>query len=269
MPFKSALGNMPVIDDSNYQQFVTEPPGQSRGLIPRNYELIPYGSMPFAPAAEMDEIPRSEWKDRIEEAEKNKTRIVDLCDAVGSPVKNQASTNYCWINAVIRAMEIVRVIQNEPLIPLSSASIGCKIKNFKNQGGWGLEGVQYAVKHGAVPMSMWPNAAIDRKYDTPAANAERTKFKIIEWEDLPNTFEAVMTRVLRNIPCPVGYNWWGHEVCAVAGVVISADKYGIIIDNSWGNWGDRGRGVLNESKGRPDDAQSPRVGTPHSLATAL
>lgn len=166
----------------------------------------------------------------------------------------------CWINAPVHALEIVRAIQGQQRVRLSPASVGAKIKGFRNVGGWGTEGLRYLVQHGAVPSEFWPDNAIDRKYDTEANNQHRAKYKVTEWWELrPRRFEELATCLLCGYPVAVGYNWWRHEVTAVA-LTMQGNEFGIVIDNSWGpSWGSNGRGVLMGSKANPDDAVAPRV----------
>lgn len=234
-----------------------------RGRRPRDYEKQPLGFMSCAPAYALPLIPRWEYDERIRDLEKAQARIPDICDAMGLRVKNQEGTNYCWINAPVHCLEIIRVVQGQEYVELSPASVGAKIKDFRNSGGWGTEGLQYLVEHGAVPTSIWPNNAIARRYDTAAADQQRGRFQVDEWDDLPPTFDAVADRVLNGFPVAIGLNWWGHEVTAVALVKLDGnDRYGMLIDNSWGSeWGQNGRSVLSEAKATPDDAVSPRLAT--------
>lgn len=265
MSFESHIGNCPVIDDSNFQQFidpVVDGAKVGRGLIPRDFAAEPYGSVEYAEAFPLPLIPESEWEDRMAEIERTKSSIVDVCDQAGLKVKNQQQTNYCWINAPTHCVEIMRVMQGQGYVELSPASVGAKIKNFRNVGGWGTEGTKYIAEHGLVPASLWPNNAINKDYDTAAANAERVKYQVDEWWELkPRNLKELATCLLLNVPVAVGLNWWGHEVTFVK-LVKKNGVWGVMFDNSWGeSWGDSGRGVLVGSKAIPDDAIAPRLVT--------
>lgn len=253
----------PLIDEGSAHHVIKETmqdPRKGRGLVPRDFGLQPHGSLGFAAPFQLPLIPRSEWKDRIAAAERTKSRIPDLCDALGIPVKNQQQTNFCFANAPTHCVEIVRGIQGEQYVELSPASVACELTNFRNQGGWGTQALQYIVEHGISPVSEWPANAIDRRYDNPQSQAARQKYKITEWWDLkPRGFDEVATCVLLNIPVAIGLNWWGHEVTAVA-LSYEQGRFWLMIDNSWGTgWGHNGRGLLSESKGTPDDAVAPKV----------
>lgn len=264
MNFDSQIGGMPIYDDSNFHELLTDPviagEQMSRGMIPRDWAREPFGSLPFARPFDFDVIPRSEWPALIEEKQANRSRLVDICDQAGLSVLNQNGTNYCWINGPTHCVEIIRVVMGLPMVRLSPASVGGPIKGYRNVGGWGTEGMKYLVEHGSVPQSMWPANAIDRRYDTPETRAIRAQFKVSEWiESRPRSFDQLATMLLLGFPVAVGYNWWRHEVTAMD-LIVQGGEFGIIIDNSWGTgWGENGRGILMERKATPDDAVSPLV----------
>ena len=211
-------------------------------------------------------IPSSDWPEMIEQLDILKAQPVHHKRLSGFKSLNQASTNYCWINAPIQTMHYVRAMQGLPHIPLSPASVGAPIKNYRNRGGWGSEGMAYLREFGAVPQSMWPANAIDRRYNTPENNAVRKKFKVEEFYELPDrSFHALVSCLLQGWPVAIGLNWWRHEVTACGVHIRGGDPESdtvIEIDNSWGNWGDEGHGILVRSKATPDDAVVSRVVTP-------
>jgi len=236
------------------------PDGYSTGLEP-----TPEGfSSPvvFDFAGEVPHIPRDEWDDRIEEMERTKTRLSDTLRK-DVPVKSQSSTRFCWINSPTWCTEVVRHTQGQPYVELSPASVGAKIKNFRNVGGWGTEGLEYIADHGLVPASLWPANAINRRYDTDEADAERPKYRVIEWSKLPDRdLETIYDCLFARIPVSIGLNWWSHQVTAVD-PVRQGRQYGVRIGNSWGSgWSDNGYGILLGRKAIPDDAVAPRSVVP-------
>lgn len=232
MSFESALLSAaePVYGDHNVHELVMRVPlGQSRGYVARDYRENPLGQSWRGAGvfpAEL-EIPRDNWEELVEEQERTKTRLSDLILGVGLPCKDQNGTNYCWINAPTHVAEINCVQQNQrmpngSLVILSPASVGAKIKNFRNQGGWGQEGLDYAVQHGFVPVGKWPANAIDRRYDTAEAWAEAAKFKPTNWFDLKaRSFAQKASAHLRRMATADGYNWWSHEVTGYDLVIVS------------------------------------------------
>src|SRR5690606_28723280 len=99
------------------------------GLVPRDYEADPLYS--FAAPLPMQLIPRDEWRERIEEMDRTKTRLSDMVRALQIPVKHQAQTKYCWIFSAVTALEVSRAVQGEPFVSLSPASAGALIKGYR------------------------------------------------------------------------------------------------------------------------------------------
>lgn len=268
--FESAIGyREPVLGDGfgvHEELFDTELDSDGnllgRGYVPRNWHDHPFASG-VAKAFDLTVIPRSEWDDRIEQMERDKSRLSDLLDQYQVPVKNQRSTNYCWIFAPVHCAEIVRVKQGNAYVSLSPASCGAIIKNYQNVGGWGSEGLAFMIQRGVAPSELWPDTAIDRQYDNEASREARQQYMPLEWtEGRAKDLDHLMTLLFNRIPVAVGYNWWGHEVTAIDPVKVNG-QYGCRIDNSWGTtWGENGRGILVGSKAVPDDQVAPRTITP-------
>jgi hypothetical protein len=246
-PFSSALlsEKEPVYGEHNAHLLVTEvPPDQSRGHCPRDWEKHPHGagwngSKPF-PAEFV--IPRDQWDERIKEQEAKKERLSDKILEAGLPCKDQNGTNYCWINAPTHVAEINCIQQNQrmpdgSLVLLSPASVGCKVKGFSNSGGWGQEGLDYAIEHGYVPVKYWPANAISRKYDTAEAWAAAQQYKPTNYFDLESeNFDQKASCHLRRIATADGYDWWSHEVTGYDLVIVAAairDKARRSLDALW------------------------------------
>jgi hypothetical protein len=263
---------MPLIGDHNAHEYTTAPVvdgvQMSFGRIPRDYLVDGFASGPYLTAFPSELIiPRSEWKERIQEKDAKKSWITNICDSVGSKVKDQNGTNYCWINAPTRCLEITRIMAGEPQVVLSPASAGGPIKGFSNVGGWGTEGIKWIAENGVCPVENWPANAISRQYYTADNKAVAMKYRIDSWWDLhPNSFDELVSCALQDIPVAIGLSWWSHEVTFTFAAI---DKNGNVvggIDNSWGTgWGDNGRGLLTESKSRPDDANAVRTAIPSKL----
>jgi hypothetical protein len=261
MGFTSALGRTePIINDETSNKEIENLTSEDR---PRGLDLSmrgpgPYEYGPYASPFPNDLlIPRSEWQARIQEMEETKSRISDLIRHKNLPHKDQGRTNYCWINAPVHCVEIVRLQQNQPMVSLSPASAGGPIKNFRNVGGWGLEGLKWLIEHGCVPSSLWPDNAIDRRYYTESNRQVALKYRVDEWvECRPRTIDQMISMLLRRIPGAGGYNWWRHEVTNVDPVWIDGDA-AVRIRNSWRGWGDNGFGILQGSKMLADDLVFP------------
>lgn len=258
-----------VIDDSNghiYAELADYDPATGerrlRGRIPRDYSRVPYGACPYAAPFDLPLIPRGEWQARCEEMERTKSRLSDLMRFYKVPSLDQNGTNYCWTNGVVTAMYAVRALNGLPHVDLSSASVAAPIKGFRNVGGWGAESLEYITQHGVAPASLWPPNAISRQYDNEESRAARKHHVIGEWYELqPRNLDQLITCLLLRIPVAVGFDWWGHEVCAIDPVWHNG-AIGTRIRNSWGpDYGDSGFAILQGNKQLPDDAVCPRVVT--------
>jgi len=254
MSFSSLIyPNEPVIDESKSAPF------GFTGYLGREYG---YGKG-FMKTGVIPRIPRSEWDDRIRELEDKRARLSDLLFSEGWTVHNQQDTNYCWVFAATAAVEFVRLLQAADNKRLSPASVGSKITNFRNVGGWSTRAIEFISVNGIVPADLWPPTAISRKYDKVEYWEEAKKYQIIEWADLePKTLDELFSALLIGFPVAVGYDWWGHAVVALDAVKIDG-KYGVRIANSWGDhWGSRGLGILLGQRAIPDDACAPMIIVP-------
>lgn len=49
---------------------------------------------------------------------------------------------------------------------LSATSLAAKITNYQNRGWWAAAAIEGSKKLGISTLQYWPDAAIDRRYDT-------------------------------------------------------------------------------------------------------
>lgn len=217
------------------------------GYKPRDWDQYPLASLKCSRRMSKPLIPRSEWKERIEEKTRKKTWVKDLCDRKGSRVKDQSSSSYCWIHAPVRGIECRRVLQGDRPLTLSAFYAGSDIKDGRNEGGSGITGVEWLAEHGTPVESMWEPMKF-RGERTDAMVRNSAKHKILTYEDLqPRVEDEYVTAILNDDPVTVGIPAWGHEVL-ITFLVWDDGEVLPGIDNSWGDtWGTNGRGVL---KGR-------------------
>lgn len=254
------MSDLHVIDDSTPARDLYHP-----SLVGgRGLELPPPGERSYAGLAEPFPteliIPRSEWQSRIEERQRRRATNRDRLRYHGVRVKSQNETNYCWINAPTFCVEGTRASQGQGYTPLSPASAGAQIKNYRNVGGWGREGLEWIVKYGLAPESLWPANAIDPRYATPSTLAAMRNYRADEWWVLDNRdLDQLVSCLLRGFMAAVGYSWWGHEVTAVDPVWMDGTA-ALLFANSWGeSYGDEGYAVIQGNRMLPDDCVAPRT----------
>ena len=252
---------------------------ERRGLVPRDYSVHPVGYLgelcPPMRAVDMPLIPRSDWSAIIKEMEETKSRLSDVRRIAGPngtryPSLGQNGQGFCWAYSTGAAITILRAKANLPYKRLSPHGVACKIKGFRDEGGWGALSLEFAIKNGYPTVEDWPEKSMSRQYDNPTtwANAEANKITE-QWMDVEPpvydrdlTFEQVMTCLLSRIPVVGDFNWWGHSVCLLDPVEVEPASFGVRIINSWtDNWGDKGESVLRGSKAIPDGATAPRFVT--------
>lgn len=258
----AALPGEEVISDSNWQLHHAPPPGLAKGRIARDWGKHPYGS--FADKFDIPIIGRDKWPSMIAMRESTKSNISDLLLQAGIPSLNQQQTNYCWCNAVTGCVQTTRAIMGLPYAPLSPASVAAPVTGYRNEGGYGLEALQYIIANGVCSTDLWPANAIDKQYMTDAAKANAALHKVTEWYELPSRgFDALATCLLLGFPVAIGLNWWSHEVMACDLISLGNGAFGVRFRNSWGDsYGSQGFNTLTESKATPDDACSARVVLP-------
>lgn len=236
---------------------------KGHGLVPRDYAIYPPEM--FAPPSEMTLIDPSEIDGRIADHEKHKSSVRHLIDW---PALDQGSEGFCWFYSVTGAVMAVRTINHQPYVRLSAHAGACKIKNFRNEGGWcGLAGKFYGDL-GCPSTAFWPERSMNRSHDKPEVWANAALHKVTEdWTDLTRniydrnlTLRQIDTCALTNIPMAWDFPWWAHSVMGCGLKKIEDGSYGREGLNSWGpGWGDKGWFLLRGSKAIPSSAIALRV----------
>jgi hypothetical protein len=297
--------NEAVIHEANAHEFQAYHDGaeaKGKGLVPRPFETHPPGCYAAgATAIDLPLIPQSEWSARIKAMEDSKSRISDM-RMVGNkgqmiPSLDQNGKGFCWAHSSTSATMMLRCVQNQPYVGLSAFAVACIIKNYRDEGGWGAQSMDFICQKGVPSAQFWPMQSMSQGNDKPETWANAAKHKVTEgfWDssaqqyDRNLTFEQVVTLLLCRVPVVVDYNWWSHSVCAID-AVDGASQFGayrgesgklpqlhefeevwgmndpvtagtsVRILNSWGDsWSDHGMGVLTGQKAVPDGAVAPRV----------
>lgn len=220
-----------LIGDHNWQQHVDvtiDGEKKKRGLVPRDYRAVPHCSSPYSVPFEkltMPIIPRSEWVERIKEMNGTKSRLSDVRRTAGPngghiPSLDQDGVGYCWNHSATMGVMLDRAVRNMPYVRLSAFMIGCLIKNYRDEGGWGAQALDFIVTNGVPAVEFWAEKSMNRSNDTPEMRANARLHRVAEcWVDLePPVYnrnlseDQAMTCLLNRQPVIGDFNWWGHSV---------------------------------------------------------
>ena len=227
----------------------------------------PAGYLAWAKPFDMPIIPESEWQGRLDEQVATKGQLSEVRNRGmwGSPIpsRDQDGVGYCWCHSGTSAVLISRAVMNEPYLDLSAFAVGCMIKGYRDEGGWGSEGVEFIALRGIPTSDFWPQRSMSRSNDNPNTWANAAFHKNLEWMDLdPGKMKAeLVTCLLLGIPVVSDFNWWSHSVLTMD--LVSLSPFRTRIWNSWGDgWSENGTGILEGSKAIPDGALGVRVTSP-------
>lgn len=294
-----------IIGDHNWWEHCEDPvvDGQhkARGLVPRNMRTHPVGFYPRERALNIPLVPEGEMASRVSEAIAAKAQLSDIRNRGNNgqriPSRDQNGRGYCWMHSGTGALILIRARMHQPYADLSAYGPACKIKNFRDEGGWGAQGLDWLMEKGCPTSATWPQQATSRTYDTDQTWQEALKYRVTEgWIDTASpqydrnlTFMQVLSLLIACEPVITDFNWWSHSVCAmdavngtsmrkltrdtqtgklpnlkrfefIWGIDTPTMGWGVRILNSWGDsWSEGGTGVLTGSKAIPDGATCPRV----------
>jgi hypothetical protein len=280
---------------------------RKKGLVPRDWKKYPLGTYAGEKAyhaVEMTTFNPADFPGMIKEIEESGSRLSDFRmkrgkDGAPIPSTDQNGRGYCWIHSGCSALLIVRARDNMPFVDLSAYAGACMIKNYRDEGGWGAQGLDWIMEKGLPSSEFWPQRSVSRSNDKPETWENAKLHRFTEgWIDTSQaqydrnlTFNQMITCLLCRIPVITDFNWWGHSVCAVdavngksqwgvtrasTGKLMTKSEFdafwginnpvtagiAIRIWNSWSNsWGEQGMGLLTGNKAVPDGATAPRVAT--------
>lgn len=236
------------------------------GTIPRPMEWASPHVRDYKDVSIPNLIPEGEWADRIKELVAEQAQLSDICKRNGYQMLDQNGRGYCWAHSGTGAVQAIRARMNLPSVGLSAYHPACIIKQYRDEGGWGAQGLDFLSEKGVASEAFWPQRSVSRSNDKPEMWANALLHKVTGgWVDTAraqydrNLSRAqVATLLLNKIPVIGDYNWWGHSVCLLDLVLLPSGKFGVRIANSWGtSWSDGGYGVLDETKAWPDGATAP------------
>lgn len=256
------MAEIVITETDNYPE---PPPGYSKGYE-RDYERYPFGYSSVCRAFDLPLIPESEWNDRLEYQKATKSRLSDIRNRAlnGRPIPSldQNGVGYCWNHGPVSAFLLARAVAGLPFLDLSPFAVGCIIKNYRNEGGWGIEAIEFMAERGVPTTEFWPHRSMSREHDNPQTWENAALHKQTEWMELePRNKAQLVTCLLSGLPICAGYNHWAHEVCLMD--LESINPLRVRIWNSWkDSWGENGTGILEGNKALGDGWECVRVVTP-------
>ena len=145
-----------TIGDDNFQDFVSpqtvDGEMKATGLVERDVEACPVGSLPGVRAFDADLIPWEEFPERIAEMKSRKMRLSDIRDRgnFGNriPALDQNGQGYCWNYSATGALMLARARAHMPYVRLSGHANAWMIKRGRDQGGWSPQAAERRVSHG-------------------------------------------------------------------------------------------------------------------------
>lgn len=256
------VGQLVTLDDFNYHnhQDFTGSDGQRRakGLVgtKRGYRSANVESFP------LPLIDESEIEDRIRQQEKDQNSLQHLRDCMGpggTRIKStdQGNRGYCWFHSGTSAMLLARAAANQVHVDLAPYMGACIIKNYRDQGGNGDEGLDFIAEVGICTSAFWPQRSVSRSNDTPEMRADAKLHRAQKWYALDTNDRQTLKRqmatcYLLNMPTVNDYNRWTHSVGGAR--LVSWKPFKHRIWNSWSDeWSDDGMGDLDGDGWLPDD----------------
>lgn len=300
-----------IITDTNFTQhiqpFTDESGERKKGLVPRDWKKYPQGSLKgevgMHAIADLPSFDPSEFTKLIALQLEEGRRLSDFRAVRGPnggmiPARDQNGRGYCWRHSGTSAHLLLRAVQDMEYADLSAYAGACRIKNYRDEGGWGAQGLQDIVDYGDPTSAFWPQQSTSRSNDNPATWANAKLHRVTEgFVDLASpeydrnmTVNQMITCLLVGVPVVVDFNWWSHSVCAMdvvsgqnqwkktrgdSGKLMKLSEFdsfwgvntvmgglAIRILNSWGDsWSEQGSGLLTGTKAVADGATAPRLAT--------
>lgn len=269
-----AIDPAAIIDDSNWRQFINptvDGDMKMHGLVPRNFGTHPQGCFAGAPAfPDSMLVDASKQQAELDFQQQSNSSLFDLREAEYDILKSldQDGLGLCWAFSSTKSDMYMRIRAGLPGVILSAWFVAGKVKNWRDQGGWGLQSVQMLASTGAPRYDLCPS--YKSSYDTAATEADAANHKITEWWDGDGStnsskrVQQMISAFLLGLAPVLDFNWWGHSVCGCR--LVSLSPLTIDIDNSWGpSAGDKGIYRLVGAKAVPDGLVIPKLIVPSNV----
>ncbi len=265
------MGKIPIVRRSLDEGFLRGVGDMSFGCVPRDYDADPVEMRDSPDAIRLYED--DEANQIYDDQQANESSLIHQYlrgNGDGKPAflnLDQNGQGFCWAYSTAQALMLDRMKRNLPPIRLSAHAVACKIKNFRDEGGWCGLSAKYAREHGYPTVDVWPEKSMNRKYDTPETWANAALHEVQEdWYDLGKkewdqhlSKKQIRTLGLMNTPQMWDFNRFSHSMCGI-GVARIGTVWSPVVLNSWAGYGYHGLVVLFDMW--PDNACAIRSTTP-------
>jgi len=210
-----------------------------------------YGNLAGVPEARLyvKKIDRAEWPERIRD--RIARRLFERTRQI-LPNHDQNGYSSCWVQAPVRAVEIVNYLQGRTPHLLSVESVLIPIDGRRDRGGNPERAIIQLQNFGACHQDLWPANEFNEKKADPRWKDERREHQIIRFVDLKD-YDDQISFALHDLPHVVALEWLRHAMCGLDPELIGKTEVGLRMDNSWGVWGDRGTKVYDEESATAAD----------------
>lgn len=215
------------------------------GLEPRDYKSHPYGQIVGMAPFSMPLIPRSEWKERIEEKTANKSWLKDRIERAGIKRKNQNPHPWCHSAAPVGAAELARVVAGLPFVELSIASVAGPVTGWQDQGASIYRALDHCEKVGIAETSVISDLTMDRRLFTEVVKANAAKHRLKSMDLDPEAWDQFVTCALSDVVTVYGVYRWVSSAARGAHATMGAVKAywikgEVVLEpaNNWGDWND-------------------------------
>jgi hypothetical protein len=220
-----------------------------QGIRPRVYA---HGKMPDVPPAHLyvKKIDRAEWPERIRD--RIARRLFERTRPI-LPNHDQNGLSDCWCQGPVRAVEIVNYLEGRTPHLLSVESIVVPIDGVRDRGGNPEDAIRQLIQFGACDQALWPANKLSARHADPSWKMNRLENRIIRFTDLRD-YDEQISFALHDLPHVVTLQWMSHCMCALDPELIGKNEVGLRLDNSWGDWGDKGTKVYDEQSATAGEA---------------
>ena len=216
-------------DTKGHRDMLRYATGFQKGVIPRDWEVKPYGSLKEVAVAVSDApdvlIDPKDYKEVIQRCHDERIFPMYHQQATWAPPGfrwTQNGTNYCWIWSLTgdvmncQAREGKRKLGDDLLAPIS---VGWSV-GWRNVGNYLDAGVAAVIKRGIAPASFIPDP-FSRSYRNykdgwEAAAMQNRLPEDSVWDTNPrNMLQHAISILCTGSSGYIAYNWWGHALSLV------------------------------------------------------